>query len=220
METREATRAEPTVGAEDRPWLEEIVAAVEQRYDVIAPDVTPPDIADRYAPALQAYWRLYGALKEVLRRQTLDDRLIDALMPRAIPSADALLQARRNAQARYEFLKEYGLTSDEVATIVGSRAENRAALASRWYSDGRVLRVEHNGITYYPRFQFDKSGNAHPVIRKLLKVRSPLMSDWQFALWFVAANGWLGGERPVDSLEKDADRVIDAAQHATEDLTF
>ena len=65
--------------------------------------------------------------------------LIEALMPvpLAVPTPAAVLQARRNAEARTALLREFGaLRSAEVAELAGSRAGNRAALANRWRSEG------------------------------------------------------------------------------------
>jgi hypothetical protein len=38
-------------------------------------------------------------------------------------------------------------------------------------------------------------------------------SGWQTALWFVGANGWLDGARPVDLLATEPARVAEAARH-------
>jgi uncharacterized protein YdbL (DUF1318 family) len=57
--------------------------------------------------------------------------LIDALTPvqRDLPTPAAVLQARRNAEARNALLAEFGaLRSSEIAELAGSRAANRAAL--------------------------------------------------------------------------------------------
>jgi hypothetical protein len=46
------------------------------------------------------------------------------------------------------------------------------------------------------------------------------VSDWQAALWFVAANGWLGGRRPVDLLDAEQDAVVDAAAREAAERVF
>jgi hypothetical protein len=61
--------------------------------------------------------------------------LIEAMTPeqRDLPTPAAVLQARRNAEARNALLAEFGaLRSSEIAELAGSRAANRAALANRW----------------------------------------------------------------------------------------
>src|SRR5437868_3434412 len=84
------------------------------------------------------------ALRNLIAHGGAVDRLVEALMPEeiAVPTPAAVLQARRNAQARSALLEEFGaLRSQEVADLAESRASNRAALANRWRAENRVLAV-------------------------------------------------------------------------------
>ena len=134
--------------------------------------------------------------------------------PATTPSAAEIANLRRNAQARRAFLAEFGtLTSREVAEVAGSRAANRAALANRWRTEGRIFAVEIGGQTLFPAFQFsDDDGQPRKVIAKILKVLQPKLSGWQTALWFTGRNGWLGARRPVDVLGSDPEAVAEAAR--------
>jgi hypothetical protein len=39
------------------------------------------------------------------------------------------------------------------------------------------------------------------------------MTEWEVALWWASANGWLnGGERPVDVIDDDPAAVVEAAR--------
>ena len=202
----------------DREWLEDIVFRLEQRYQITVG--LPAAAGEPLEPERLAYWRLYAVLKEVLGKQTLDDKLIEAMMPETIPSESAVIQAQQNARLRSAFLAQYGLRGEDVAALGGSRAENRAALASRWYAESRLLRVEHNGIAYYPSFQFDDQGKPRPIMRNLLGARAPAWSDWEFALWFTASNGWLSGQHPLELLDKNPKAVLAAATHQARELAF
>ena len=74
-----------------------------------------------------------------------------------MPSALEVLQARRNAEARLLLLQEFGgLTSSEVADLVGSEGRNRASLAHRWRKKGRLLGIPYKGAVLYPAFQFHR----------------------------------------------------------------
>jgi hypothetical protein len=44
------------------------------------------------------------------------------------------------------------------------------------------------------------------------------MSGWELALWFTGSSDWLGGLRPVDVLDTDADQVVEAAQRLAEEI--
>lgn len=151
--------------------------------------------------------------------------LIERLMPERVevPAPAVVLQARRNAEARTALLGEFGaLRSAEVAELAGSRAANRAALANRWRAENRVVAVPVGDELLYPGFQFTLEGRPRPAVGAALAIlRSDAgLSDWQAALWFVGANGWLGGRRPVDLLEDDPGAVEAAARRELEELVF
>jgi predicted RNA-binding protein YlqC (UPF0109 family) len=169
--------------------------------------------------------KTFQALRSVLeawakQRRTAAE-LVDALMPRFqdLPGQAAVLQARRNAEARRELLESYGaVTSGGVAELARSKAKNRAALANRWRSEGRVFAVPVDDELVYPLFQFSEEGRPLPVVAETLAAldRSGDLSDWQRALWFTSANGWLAGRRPVELLERDPNTVIEAARREAE----
>lgn len=143
--------------------------------------------------------------------------LLEELAPSS-PSAAETAHLRRNAQARRAFLAEFGtLTSREVADLAGSSATNRAALANRWKSEGRIFAVETGGQTLFPAFQFsDDDGQPRPVVSKVLAHLQPRLSGWQIALWFSGRNGWLGAKRPVDVLTSNPIGAVEAARQESE----
>jgi hypothetical protein len=158
-----------------------------------------------------------SAFRNLVAHGRAADRLIDALMPEsiAVPTPAAVLQARRNAEARGALLDEFGaLRSHEVADLAESRASNRAALANRWRAENRLVAVPVRDELLYPGFQFNAEGKPKPVIGPTIAwLRSdPHTTDWQMALWFVTPTSWLGGRRPVDLLDERPDAVIDAAR--------
>jgi hypothetical protein len=148
-------------------------------------------------------------------------RLIESMLPAAVPSAPAVLQARRNALAREELFKEFGAyTSSEIADLAGSKASNKAALANRWKQEGRIFSVTHHGATYFPAYQFDIEGRPRPVIAQVIKAVGSKWSEWELALWFTSGTGWLDGQRPVDLLESEPEEVALAAERKAEGLIF
>lgn len=141
-------------------------------------------------------------------------RLIDVAMPMLLdrPPPEAIEQARRNAQARKDFLRQFEvLEAEEVHALYGSRAKNKAALAARWRAEGQIIAVEHEGRLFYPAFQFDAQGRPRSVIADVLAALGDQVGPWQVALWLVSPNGWLDGATPLDLLDEDPNRVIDAA---------
>jgi hypothetical protein len=151
------------------------------------------------------------------------DGLVEALMPEglAVPTPAAVLQARRNAEARSALLTEFGaLRSQDVADLAESRATNRAALANRWRTENRVVAVPVGDELLYPGFQFNAEGKPKPAIGPTIDLlrSDPHTTDWQMALWFVTPTSWLGGTRPVDLLDEDPDAVINAARREASDV--
>jgi hypothetical protein len=76
-----------------------------------------------------------------------------------------VLQTRRNTVARDALLREFGaMTSAQIGENEGARSPNRAALAHRWKSDGRIFAVPHHGANSFPGFQFNEDSQPLEVI--------------------------------------------------------
>ena len=149
--------------------------------------------------------------------------LIDVAMPTLSerPPPEAIEQARRNVQARKAFLRDYEvLEAEQVHALYGSRAKNKSALAARWRAEGKIFAVEHESSLLYPAFQFDSQGRPRPVVADILSILAAKLSGWQLALWFVSSNGWLDGASPLDLLDDDPERVLDAAKDIVEPAIF
>ncbi|MGH3002912.1 MAG: hypothetical protein ACRDM1_09690 [Gaiellaceae bacterium] len=167
------------------------------------------DAVEEYVKSLR------GGLERVARQRLTLERLLDALTPEERPpSPAAVLQVRRNAEARKRLLEEFGaLTSTEVAELAGSTAANRSATANRWRQEHRIFGVRHHDVVYYPGFQFGSDGRPLPVLRDVLDVLSAHgLTDWEIALWFTTSARSLGDRRPVDLLAADPGAVVEAAR--------
>jgi len=149
--------------------------------------------------------------------------LTESLLPDApLPSSDKILQARRNAAARWHLLQEFGAFSSDQIADLRSRAKNRHALANRWRNEGRIFAVEYRGQLLHPAFQFDpETFDPLPVISDALKALPRQdMSPWEIGLWWTADNGWLDGTRPVDVLDDQPEAVVQAAAKLAEPSPF
>lgn len=177
-----------------------------------------PEISAEVAEAAAGYRsNLRGALEQVARyaeesRETFRD-LLEALTPKhEVISRATLLQLHRNVGAREDLEREFGLlSSGEVAELSRSRARNRAAIANRWKQEGRVFSVPSGNAVRFPGFQFDGEGRPREVVAAILRTFQSRLSEWEMALWFTTASGWLGGRRPVDLLDGDPAIVVKAA---------
>jgi hypothetical protein len=143
------------------------------------------------------------------------DRLVAAFTPPLeVPSPAAGDQARRNAEARVAFMREFSLLdADEVAVRAGSRATNRRATASRWVTAGQAFAVSHGGRQVYPAFQFDPdTGRPRSAVAKVISALRPVgITGWALASWWATPHDTLAWQRPVDRLADDPDAVERAA---------
>jgi hypothetical protein len=150
--------------------------------------------------------------------------VVEGLTPEVEPrvvGVDALLQARRNAVLRTDFIREVEhFTSAQIADLAESKASNRSALAHRWRAEGKVLGVEWRDQWLFPRFQFDEiSGRPKPEIAATLTpFRRAGSSDWEVAAWFTGRHPWLRA-RPIDIFESEPKRVVQAAERSFDSPT-
>lgn len=169
-------------------------------------------LAGAVASAMTEWKRQNGSYRDVL----------EALAPRDREplSAASVLQARRNAKARRDFLEEFpALTSSEVADAASSRASNRASLANRWREEGKVFAIRLGDRQLYPSFQLGEDGRPLKAVAMAREhLAAGKLSDWQTALWFTSPTGWLGGRRPVDVLSEEPDAVAMAAEREVGEL--
>jgi hypothetical protein len=193
---------------------------IEARRDIEDSGLLSPE--DRLAETSRLVLACSAIIESLARQRHDTERLIEAMLPElAVPMPPAVLQARRNAVAREELIAEFGLLSSaEVASRAGSRAKNKAALANRWKQEGKIFSVNHQGLVFFPAFQFDDDGQPLPVSARSLAALGRESGGWELALWFMAANGWLDGGRPVDFLWKEPEAVARAAEQEAEGLFF
>lgn len=151
------------------------------------------------------------------------ERVLRALLPaeRLTMSPALLEQVNRNAAAHVELSEEFGLlSSSQVAELAKSKsmASNPAALANRWRKERKVFTVDVDGAQRFPGFQFGANGKPLPVIAEVVEAVGDRLTGWDLALWFTGSNGWLGGQRPVDVLDSDAELVVAAAGHLAAEI--
>lgn len=147
--------------------------------------------------------------------------MLAELLPveRLTVSEAILAQVRADAEARAELAARYGLLSaGEVAVAAGSSPRNAAAMASWWCKEGQIFAVEVEGVTRYPGYQFDSAGRPLPAVAAVLAAFGDRLGSWEIALWFVAANGWLGGLEPVEVLETEPEALAEAAGRLADGL--
>jgi hypothetical protein len=158
-------------------------------------------------------------------RETLDSALVnlhrsmEALRPALAslaqpinPEIVAGLQSTENAWRAIE--AEFGmLTGNEVAELLGSKAQGRSSYAADKRKAGKLIGIRRRNALVYPGFQFDRSaGKVREAIPALVAViREYERTEEDLAQWLCDPSGYLGGDRPVDHLN-EPERVLAAAE--------
>jgi hypothetical protein len=130
------------------------------------------------------------------------------------PAVARAVQAEQNLYARIE--AEFGmLTSTEAGKRMGSRSSAPRNLATTAHRNKALVAVRQGNYLSYPGFQFGPDGKPLSTIARLIEVADE--SGWSEAglvQWLCSPTTYLDGDRPVDLLVMDPDRVVTVAAEA------
>lgn len=125
--------------------------------------------------------------------------------------------ARMAKQMQRAVLAEM-LPAQELAARAGRGVEEVQRDLRQWTAEGRIFSVKGQAAEYFPSFALDPGAGyrPYPVVAEVLCTLHELQwgSDWVLASWFVAVNGYLDAQRPMDLLAEDPKWVIEAARDA------
>lgn len=142
------------------------------------------------------------------------DSIVSAFVPRHVPTATALTEARMLAEAKATVInsKNY-MTAKEIAEIAGYSGSNPSSQPNRWKRDKMIFAFNHCGIDYFPAYALDAEHGwkPYPAMAEILAIFDGEKGGWGCAFWFEGVNGYLGGKAPKDVLATDPARVIKAA---------
>jgi hypothetical protein len=132
----------------------------------------------------------------------------------AEPAITRAVQAEHNLYARIE--AEFDLlTSTEAGKRMGSRSRAPRNLAATAHRNDQLVAVRRGNQLAYPGFQFGPDGQPLAVIGRLRETAEA--NEWSEAglvQWLCSPTTYLNGDRPVDHLTEDPDRVITVASDA------
>jgi hypothetical protein len=130
------------------------------------------------------------------------------------PAVARAVQAEHNLYARID--AEFGmLTSTEAGKRMGSRSSAPRNLATTAHRNKALVAVRRGNYLSYPGFQFGPDGKPHWVVARLREVAEA--NGWSEAglvQWLCSPTTYLDGDRPVDHLATDPDRVVEVAAEA------
>jgi hypothetical protein len=130
------------------------------------------------------------------------------------PAVARAVQAEHNLYARIS--TEFGmLTSTEAGKRMGSRSSAPRNLATTAHRNKALVAVRRGSYLSYPGFQFGTDGKPLAVIARLREVAGA--NGWSEAglvQWLCSPTTYLDGDRPVDWLATDPNRVVEVAAEA------
>ncbi|MCV7260524.1 hypothetical protein [Mycobacterium shimoidei] len=130
------------------------------------------------------------------------------------PAIARAVQAEQNLYARIE--AEFGLlTSTEAGKKMGSRSRAPRNLAASAHRNKQLVAIRQGNYLAYPGFQFGSDGQPLAVIARLREIAEA--NGWSEAglvQWLCSPTTYFDGDRPVDHLIDDPDRVAAVAADA------
>ena len=177
-------------------------------------DVAPADFSALAENFTHVATSMFDVLRERHERATLE-RLVEALVPRALPSPRLLKEAAMLVRARKAVLESGDwLTAAEVAQLAGLSARNPSAQPNKWKKQGQIFAIHHGGVDYFPGYGLDRDADFRPIkaLTQIIGIFAGHKDSWGMAYWFRSDNGLLGGKRPQDVLAAQPEQVIDAAR--------
>lgn len=122
--------------------------------------------------------------------------------------------------ALLEVFRDSGGTApgDVVARLLEDHQSGDLVSLAKSIHLGRVFGFEWRSSLWVPMFQFDTDDlTVKPAAQAVRAALPELGSGWAVAVWFASRNEMLEGRRPVDLLEDEPDRVLDAARACVPD---
>ena len=130
------------------------------------------------------------------------------------PAIARAVQAEQNLYTRIGDEFEM-LTSTEAGKKMGSRSRAPRNLATSAHRSNQLVAIRQGNHLVYPGFQFGPDGQPLAVISRLREIAEA--NDWSEAglvQWLCSPTTYFDGDRPVDHLIEDPDRVVAVAADA------
>jgi len=102
--------------------------------------------------------------------------------------------------------------ADDLARLLEEHRCGDFISLARFIARHEVFAFEWRETLWVPMFQFDLHDlSIRPGLQHVLAELAPVFDGQALAMWFAQPNDWLHGERPVDLLNTELDRVLLAA---------
>lgn len=143
--------------------------------------------------------------------------LVAALLPREMLSPTLSKEAQMQLRAKEAVIASGDwLNAADLASILESSLKNSNSRLRKWTRDGTIFSIRHNGVEYFPGYALDPLSEYRPylALKTVISQLAGAGDGWGLALWFHAANSFLGGRCPRELMATQSDRVVAAAADA------
>ena len=103
--------------------------------------------------------------------------------------------------------------TDDLARMLNDRRRAGLDSLASLIGSGTVFGFEWRRAFWLPMFQFEpRDLSLKPAPRQVVAELAEDFDGWALAVWFAHANSWLQDRRPVDLLDSQMNRVLEAAR--------
>jgi len=116
-------------------------------------------------------------------------------------------EAMRDIRNRTEWL-----TAQEIARRADLGSADPIEVVDHWKQQGRLFALRQDGQDYIPKYALGPDFQPLPVIKQILIVLAGYEPEL-LAGWFSSTSRFLDGLRPLELVEMQPQRVVDAARN-------
>jgi hypothetical protein len=109
----------------------------------------------------------------------------------------------------------------DIVMLLGQCHDHSDATPHSWTANKQIFTLNLDGVDHFPSYGLQvvthgtvRTCEPKPIMAALMAVLGGDDSGWRLAGWFASANGYLHGARPIDLLDAEPSRVLDAAKFA------
>lgn len=172
-------------------------------------------------PASSGWVDAYVCASATMQAQAFKKRLVDLAIKPWLAASVAEEEAEADPdenkpvvssiRARLQSLGIELWTAAEVQERRMGSARNPSAALAKMRAARSVLAVAAGQRWRYPSFQFTEGGGVIPGMKLLMGSLDDTISGWSLLAWLIGENAMLGNRMPWQCLEKDSQRVLEAA---------
>jgi hypothetical protein len=131
--------------------------------------------------------------------------------------APAAVEAQASSVGFTALLSGYGsaggtVRGEDLARLFKDRLRGDYTSLAKLLADGHVFGFKWRDVLWIPMFQFDvRDLSVKNWSRLVLGALPAKLSGWALATWFAQSNPQLEGRRPIDVLDVNLPKVVQAA---------